>query len=906
MKTIRTIWSAVRALWFRRTVKREIDEELRFHIEQRAAENLAAGMAPEEAAREARKRFGNVQSIREECREARGASFGEATWQDVRFGLRMLRKNPGFTAVVVITLGIGIAVNAVFTTIANDLFFRPLPVAKPDQLVVIAYKASTIPYQLPYSYPDAVDFRRFVEGDGSAVPDMARVFSGLMAYKEQVVHISQTGRSTERAWVHAVTDNYFSVLGVQPHLGRFFLPQEVSAPGAEAVLVLTYDTWRTRFDADPTIVGQSLKINGIPFVVIGVAPRSFLGASWGTALSGFVPATMLTRLLPGGEYYALQRGETSVFLMGRLRQGASAAQAQAAMDIAFARIMHDNPGKHFPDSRAVVMRESHSRPSPYIAQHTSKIVLALTSLGLLVLMIALANTANLLYARNASREREFAICSAVGATRFHLIRRLLAESLLLALAAGLIGGLAAMWLTPALVALSPAPSTAAPAAAVGIDWRPFIVTGVVSLLAGLLAGLWPALQASGSAPLASLRDAGRMSGPGRHRLRSLMVVGQVAVSTMVLVCAALALRSVVLLSHADLGFRTGNLVMASFDLDAQRYTQEQGQRFQSSLLEQVRARPGVEAASLTTGAPLDTEISMLGGITAAGESIPDARNGLSVPTIRVEYSYLSTIGMALAAGRDFNAQDDAKSPAVAIINQALAKALWPNRDAIGQRISIQGRIAEVVGVVGPSRYYGIQDVNRPLLVVPLAQQYGGKVTLVVRSSVTTRPLTQAIGDPARKLDADLPIFNYRTMQQQIEQSPSGMMPYRMGAILAGFQGAIALVLASAGIFSLIAFGVTRRTREIGIRMALGATRFDVIRAVTRESLILSAAGLALGILAAFSLARALSNLLYGAGTMDALVFVLVAVVIAVVVVAACWLPARRAAKVDPMTALRAE
>jgi len=827
-------------------------------------------------------------------------------FHDLRHAFRQLLKSPGFTTVAVLTLGIGIAANAVFTTIANDIFFRPLPAAAPDRLVVIATKESSIPYQFPYSYADAVDFRRFVEGDGTTAPEMARVFSGLMAYKEQVVHLSQTGKSTERAWVHAVTDNYFSVLGVQPYLGRFFLPQEVAAPGAEPVLVLSYDAWRTQFNADPAIVGQTMKINAVPFTVIGVAPQGFFGASWGTALSGFVPATMLTRLLPGGEYFALKRGNTAFFPIGRLRPGATVGQAQAAMEVALARVMQDNPGQYLPNCHAVVMRESHSRPSPFIAQYTPKIVVALTALGLLVLVVALANTANLLYARNASREREFSICSALGATRFHLIRRLLVESLLLALAAGLVGGLAAMWLTPVLTAFLPTPATSAPAAELGVDWRPFVTTGLVSLIAGIFAGLVPALQVSGHAPLAFMRDTAPGSDSRRHPLRSLLVVGQIAVSTIVLVCVALALRSVVLLARADLGFRTGNLHLVSFDLSAQKYSPQQGQRFQASLLEGVRSLPGVEAASLTTSAPLDTNIGMLGGIAADGESAAANKQGLSVPVIRVEHTYLSTIGLALAAGRDFTVQDDAKAPAVAIVNRALATALWPGRNPVGQRISIQGRVAEVVGVVGTARYYGIQDTSRPLLVLPLAQDYRGETTLVVRTSATTAPLTLAIVDLVRKQDPDLPLFNHRTMEQQIERSPSGMMPYRMGAMLAGFQGSIALALAGAGIFSLIAFGVARRTREIGIRMALGASRLDVIRAVTRESLTLTLVGLAIGLAASFGLTRALASLLYGAGTMDGLIFFLVAAVVTLVVAAACWLPSRRAMRVNPVEALRSE
>lgn len=821
---------------------------------------------------------------------------------DFRFAFRTLTKSPGFTAVAILTLGVGLAVNTIFTSIANDFLFRPLPAATPDELVVIAIRSPSIQYQYPYSYADAEDFRSFVEGKNGAVPDMARVFSGLIAYKEQIVHLSQTGKSTKRAWVHAVTDNYFSVLGVQPQLGRFFLPEEVSSPGSEAVLVLTHDTWSARYNADPSIIGQTLKINGVPLTVIGVAPKGFVGASWGTALSGFVPATMLTKLLPSGEHWALKRGNTAFFLMGRLHPGATVEQAQAATELAFTRIMQENPGKYLPNSRAAVMREDHSRPSPFIAQHVPKVVGALTALGLLVLTVALANATNLLYARNAGREREFAICSAIGATRFQLIRRQLAESLLLALAAGLFGGLAATWLSPALLATLPTPPNLAPAAETGVDWRPFAVTGVVSLLCGLLAGILPALRASNGSPLSLMRATALVS---RRPLRRLLVVGQLAVSTIVLACAALALRSVILLSKADLGFRTENLFLASFDLGAQRYDTDKGRRFQTELLDQVRALPGTEAASLVTGSPLGIDIGMLGGIKAAGESTPGDQ-GLTVPTIRAEYAYLSTIGLPLLEGRDFTIRDDDKAPRVAIVNPSLARALWPNQNAIGQRISIQGRVAEVVGVVGPSRYYSIQEPGRPLLVIPLAQEYRGEVTLVVRSTMNTAHLTKAITAAVRKLDPDLPLFNPRTMQQQIVESPSGIMPYRMGAVLAGFQGSLALVLAGAGIFALITFSVAQRTREIGIRVALGATRMNVIHTVSRESLVLTGIGLGIGLVAAAGIAHAMADLLYGDGKTTFLVLVAVAAVVLLTTALACWLPVRRALRVNPVEALRAE
>jgi predicted permease len=825
---------------------------------------------------------------------------------DLRFAFRQLSKSPGFTAVAVFTLALGLAVNTVFLTIANDLFFRPLPAEAPDRLVLVAQKAPAIGYQVPFSYADAEDFRRFVETGGSAVPDMARVFSGLMAYKEEVVHLSRAGESTERTWVHAVTDNYFTVLGVQPHLGRFFLPGEARTPGADPIFILTYDTWQSRFHADPGIIGRTVKVNGLPLTVVGIAPPGFFGASWGTALSGFVPVTMLPRLLPGGEYYALKRGNTSVFLMGRLKPDASLPQAQAAMEVAYARIMHNNPGYYLADAHAVVMRESHSRPSPYIAQYTPKIMAALTSLSLLVLAVAIANVANLLYARAASRERELAIRAAVGATRFHLIRGLQAESAVLALVAGMVGAIASLWLTPFLIGLIPTSSTGAPPAEAGLDWRPFAATGLASLLVGLASGLLPALKASGIAPQPFLKESTPLASRQRHPLRRLLVVGQVAVSCLVLVCASLALRSMILLSRVDLGFQPKHLVVASFDLGLQNYSPDQGRRFHARLLEQVRALPGVEAASLSTNTPLDMRIALDGGITAVGEPAPAGTVPPPVAWIFVDPAYLSTIGLRLEAGRDFTAHDGVGAPLVAIVNRALANQLWPGKDPIGRRLSAQGNETEVIGVVGRNRFYNLADDSQPLLISALAQNYRSGLVLAVRTTGATVPLTSAITKIVRQLDPDLPLFGVQTMEQQIVESPNGLMPYRIGAIFAGFQGAIALLLAGAGIFGLITFTVARRTREIGIRMALGASRMQVIRAVTRESIVLTVAGLAVGIVLSWALARMLANLLYGAGTMDVAVFGGVVLLVLLATALACWLPARRATRINPIDALRTE
>lgn len=827
-------------------------------------------------------------------------------FNDIKFGLRTLRKNLGFTMLAVMTLALGIAVNAVFTTIGNDLFFRPLTAEAPNRLVVIANTAPSIPYQIPYSYADAQDFRRFVEGSDTVVPDMAKVFAGLLAYKEQTVHLSHTESTTERTWIHAATDNYFKVLGTQPHLGRFFLPSEAAAPGSEPVMVLTYDTWRSRFLAEPSIVGRAVKLNGIPFTVIGVTRPGFTGASFGADLCGFVPVTMLTRLLPNGEHWALKRGNTSCFMVGRMHPGVTVSQAQAACRVALARIMQDHPGNHMPQTQAVVMKERHSRPSPYISHHTPKIMIVLTALGFLVLVVALANTAGLLYSRSTSQQRSLAIRTAIGASRFHIIRQLLTESTLMALLAGGIGMLLAQGLTPALLALIPPPPTAPPAAESGLDWRPVVATLLVALAAGFSAGLLPALKASGIAPLNFLRPSGAELRSSRHHLRRVLIVGQVAVSTLVLVGGVLALRSVILLSQSDLGFRKDHLYLASFDIGAQHYNEEQGQQFYTDLVARLRTLPGIEAASLTTGAPLDTAMSMLGGIRPFDGPQAQAEQLPSIFTISVEHDYLATIGLPLLRGRTFTQHDDNEAPNVAIINAAFASLYWPDRPALGQQLSVRGRKTEVIGVTGSTCYFNAQENQRPILILPLTQHYRSAATLVVRTTKAAPSPLAAIANTVQTLDPDLPLFDRRSMQQQIAYSPNGLMPFRIGAIFASLQGGIVLLLSGAGIFGLVAFNVTRRTREIGIRLALGSPTLAVIKEVTRECIILTAIGLTTGLILAFALARLLGNLLYGSGQWDSLVFGSVTLVIVLTVTAACWFPTRRALRVDPMETLRYE
>jgi predicted permease len=883
---------------------RELAEEFESHLAMQIEDNLRAGMSPEQARREALLKSGDIETSKESCRDRRGLPLIETVIADFAYAMRQVRRSPGFSAVAVITLALGLTVNATLFFIVNDLFLRPLPAADPERLVVIVQKIPQSQVLFPASYPDFLDFQRSAEGGSHESPEIAQAFSGIMAYLEQAVQMSRQGEAAERTFVHVVSGNYFTVLGAQPMMGRLFLPGEGRTAGADAIVVLTYDTWKNRFAADPHIVGQLVKINGLPFTVVGVTQPKFVGAQWGTALSGFVPISMLPLMNPGGEEVFTNRGYTSVFMMGRLQQGASLAQARAAASLVMARLLKDYPQYHPPLEAAVVLRESMCRPTPLAANFIPLVVSALMFLALLVLAITVANVANLLYARNADRERELAIRGALGARRWRLLRQLLAESTLLALAAGAIGAMAAIAVTRLLGNLI-VPGDTAPPANTGTDWRLFVFAFVASLATGILAGLLPALKATRLEVLPLLKNSTAIAG-GRHRLRSLLVIGQVAISCVVLISAGLAAHSVQKLSQIDLGFRPDHVLLATVDPSLQRYGDERSRQFHAQLLDKLRALPGVTSASIATYLPFDIRGTQRAGIWPEGQTPTESQKFLSVVCTSVDHAYLATLGTRLLAGRDFTGHDDEAAPRVAIVNRTLAQMLWPNADPVGKRLVLQGDAMQVVGVVDKLRVWAIAGTNRPLIFYPLAQRFQNNVTIVVRTGTEPMQIAASVKRAVAQLDPEMPVYNIRTLDRQIASSPMGMAPMRMGTVIAGAQGIIALFLATLGLYGLVSHSVKRRTHEIGIRMALGATSYSVVSPVLRSGLKLAGIGLALGLLAALGLTRFLQGLLYGVSAFDPLSFTAVAAVLTGVAFLACWWPAHRAAKVDPMVALRNE
>ncbi len=904
MRTVRAFLLRFLNLFDKGRKDRELAEEFESHIEMQIEDNLRAGMSPEQARREALLKSGGLETSKESCRDRRGLPLVETVVADFAYAIRQVRGSPGFSAVAVITLALGLTVNAAIFFIINDLFLRPLPAADPGKLVMIVQKIPQSQMMFPASYPDFQDFQRAAEGGNHDFPGIAQAFTGIMAYLESPVQLSRQGEAAERTYMHAVSGNYFSVLGAQPMMGRLFLPGEGRTVGADPIVVLTYDTWRSRFAADPHIVGQLVKINGLPFTVVGVTQPQFVGAQWGTALGGFMPITMLPRLNPAAYEIIYNRGYTSVFMMGRLRQGASLTQARAAASLVMARILDDYPQYHPPLEAAVVLRESMCRPTPFAANFIPLVVFALTIMALLVLAVTVANVANLLYARTADREREMAIRGALGARRWRLLRQLLAESTLLALAAGVIGTMAAIAITP-ILGNQIAPGDTAPAANTGTDWRLFVFAFLASLATGILAGLLPAWKATRLEILPMLKNSSAIAG-GRHRLRSLLVIAQVAFSCLVLICAGLAARSVHKLSQIDLGFRPDHVFLATVDPSLERYSDERSRRFHAQLLDKLRVLPGVSSASIAAHLPFDVKGSQRSGVWPEGQTPTESQKFLSVVCTSVDRAYLETMGTRIVAGRDFTAHDDESAPRVVIVNRALARLLWPNADPVGRRLVLQGDAMQVVGVVDEMRVWSIADTSRPLIFYPLAQRFQQTVTIVARTGMDPLQITASVKRAVAQLDPEMPVFNVRTLDQQIASSPMGMAPMRMGTIVAGGQGIIALFLATLGLYGLISHSVKQRTHEIGIRMAMGATSGSVVSLVMRSGLKLAGIGLALGLLAAFALTRFLQGLLYGVSASDPLSFAAVAAVLAGVGILACWLPAHRAAKADPVVALRNE
>ena len=889
------LFSRLFALLRKRELDNRVDEEMRFHLENQIEENVRGGMTPQEARRQAHISSNGLEQAKELHRDARGLPFLESCLQDVHYALRQLRKSPGFTAVAVLTLALGLSVNATIFGLISAIFLRPLPVRDADRLVVILQQYPNRDLRSGMAWSDYRDYRTQIQE-----------FTDVLALSFRPASLRIQNRPADRIWIEAVSENYFSMLGVTPLDGRFFLPGEVEKPNADPIAILGYDYWSTRLGGDPTIVGQQIAVNGHSLTVVGIAPKQFSSVQFSLSPAVFVPATMTPQLY--GDATILERRDSGSFkVLASLKPGVGVSQASSAVRTLGQRLAQEyRPGN---EVQVLVQPEQLTRPEPGVSRFLPFAAAVFAILALLVLFTSCANVANLMFARATARQSEISTRLAIGAKRGRLIRQLLTESAVLAVLAGIVGMLLAQGAGILLTRLTLATGDVPVRPDERWDWLPLIATMSISIIAGVATGLFPALRATKGDLTAAMRGGAAAGGRERHLFRSGLVFGQIAMSVAVLACGGLFVRSLYQLSSQNLGFRTDRLLMASVDLDLQGYAPERSLQLFEQLVDKVEALPGVDAAAIAGRVPFDNYMTTR-SVSLTGVAEVEDDDALEIGLNFVDASYIDTMGITLIAGRGISERDDQSAPRVAVVNETLAERLWPGEDPVGKRFRWRKSGVEPVEVIGVARngkYLLLGEAPRPFAYIPLAQEYSGLVTLHVRSRAEDAlALAPAIRELIRGLDADLPVFNVRTMEEHLRSSALAYLPLRVGAALAGSQGLIALFLAVLGVYGVVASSVGQKTRDIGIRIAMGAHKIDVFRVVVRSGLRPALIGLALGLAMSFGLARLLRALLYGLDPLSVPMFLGVFLFVLAVALFACWLPARRALKMDPMAALRHE
>ena len=815
-------------------------------------------------------------------------------WQDVRQGLRVLGKAPAFTIAVALTLGLGIGANAAVFSIINALMLRPLHVADPANLYVLSvtHQDNDQPHQV--SWADYIDYR-----------DRAGVFSDVAAYQIDFAGLSADNRA-DRIAVGYVTGNFFTMLGVAPRAGRLILPDEGKKFGADPVIVLGHSYWKKRFNADPSVVGRHVQVNGRPFTVAGVVPETFYGVYALVEFDGYMPFGMISPEQAYRETIA-RRDNHDLRVIGRLRPGVSFARAQAGVELLSRQLEQQYPETN-ETVRARLIPERLARPEPNAADSNPFVAGVFMLLVGLVLLVACVNVVNLMMVRATVRQRELAVRAALGAGRRRLVRQLLTESLLLAAAGGLAGAAIGAWLSNLLSRIT-LPADLPIRFDLAFDWRVFAYVAAVAMGTGVIVGLIPALRASRTDLNEVLREGGRSmaEGGGRQYVRSALVIAQVAVSLVLLVAAALFVRSVQRAQSVDLGFDPSHVINVSMDVSQQGYDEARGRAFYREVEARVRAIPGVESMSYAYSVPFGYYNSAE-YVEAEGQPVPTGQRKPSAGYNMVGPDYFTTMRVPIARGRAFTAQDDERARPVAIVNELLAQRFWPGQDPIGKRFRMDGsntQWLEVVGLTKSGKYNYIFEDPSLYFFAPIAQQYRALRVIHVRTAGAPEALAPAIQREVRALNPDLPVYDVRSMEKML-QGPNGFFLLRIGALFGGALGVLGLALALVGIYGVVSYAASQRTQEIGVRMALGAQRGDILRLVVGRGLLLIGIGVAVGLGASFGVARLLSNLLFGVSPTDPITFVGVPLVLGGMALLASYVPALRATRIDPMRALRAE
>lgn len=877
-------WQEVRYILHRLNRGRaeaELEEEIRTHLELETEQNIEAGMSPQEARHAALRAFGNVTLSKEDSRTMWGLRWMETLWQDVRFGVRTLVKNPGFTAVAVIALALGIGANSAIFSVVNTVLLRPLPYQDPERLVMIWEKGAADVFPInSVSAANFLDWR-----------DQNQVFEGMAIINHASFNLTGVGEP-ERINGRRVSANLFRLLGVEPQLGRAFLPEE-DAPGAGQVVILSHGLWQRRFGSDPGITGKPLTLNGQSHTVIGVMPPHFQFPS---------PRDELWVPIAFSPQAAANRGNNSYEVVGRMKAGVTLEQAQAEMNTIAAGLQ-----QQYPDvvkSNATVVVSLHEQ---VVGDIKPALLVLLGAVGF-VLLAACANVANLLLARAAVRRKEIALRVALGAGRLRLVRQFLTESVLLAALGGAAGLLLSFWGVNVLKAFIP--ENISEVKAIAVDAKVLGFTLFVSLLTGLIFGLVPATQASNLDLNGMLKEGGRDSSSGRsgNRVRGLLVIAEVAVSLVLLVGAGLLINSFLRLRNLDPGFRADNLLTMGVVLPQQKYPDHARRTaFFGELTSRVEALPGVRSAAVVNWIPLTLQGDTF-GISVEGKTDPGPGRRPDMVTRVVSPKYFSTMGIPLLQGRQFDERQDREDSApVAVVSETTARRLWPGQDPLGKRVKPGAPDSpspwmEVIGVVKDVRQFELTAEPRLQMYLPYVQfQWFVPRQLVIKTDGEPSSLAAAVRRTVWEVDKDQPVSDIRTMEDVLSTS---IARQRFSTLLLGIFAAVALLLAAVGIYGVMSYSVAQRTREIGIRIALGAQAGNVLRLVVSQGLKLVSAGVLLGLTGSLLLTRLMSSMLFGVSATDPATLVTISLVLVVVALLASYIPARRAAKTNPLDALR--
>jgi predicted permease len=816
----------------------------------------------------------------------------ENLFKDIRYGARSLLKTPAFTIVAIVSLALGIGLNTAIFSVVNVILIRPVPVVK-EQGSVVWLRA-------PISYPDYLDYK-----------EKTQSFEGMAAATGSSEFSLSTGSEPELIKGEYVTDNYFDVLKVSALSGRTFSKEEGQTPAP--VVVLSEHLWRTRFNSNPSLVGQKISLNGLGFTVVGIAPKNFIGTEVGLNRELWVPLYMQPVLNPSEAARSAdpvanrfrERDSHWLAVFARLKPEVSREQAGTELTTVARHVAEAYRGKVNDETlRSVQLLRMSGGMDPRDREEALPLAGIVMVVVILVLLIACANIASLLLARAAVRRRETAIRQALGATRPRLLRQWLTESILLGVAGGALGLLLALWANQLL--LSYLQTTPLASLELGLDWRVLAFTLGISIATGIVFGLAPALQAARLDIVNALKsEDAQHAGTRRSRLRSIFVTAQVTLSVVLLIGAGLFIRSLQSANTIDPGFRVERALTVPINLALLRYKEADGQSFYSNLLARVAAQPGVERASLV-------RFAQLGFSYAQFQVFPEGRGGgptdegFSTGFNVVGPNYFKTMETPLVRGRDFAETDRKGAPEVVVLNETLAAMLWPSEDALGKRVSVagpEGPFLEVIGVARDGKYRSLGERPHPYIYQPLLQSYDSRMTLIVRTKGEPQSVAGAVREQIRALDGNLPVSDFKTLRDQLDLS---LFPSRLAAWILGGFGVLALLLAAIGIYGVVSYAVAQRTREIGVRMALGASERDVLGLVLGEGFLVIAIGLGVGLLLAVAATRVIAGFLYGVDATDPLTFAGVPLLLGFIALGASYIPARRATKVDPLVALRYE